>query len=287
MKNSRRDDEITLPARFDDALRQSGGKPFAFEHADMRTLHFDGRFIQSAMRISAPDQLLLGYTRAMMAFLLFNPAPRHILMIGLGGGSLAKYCYRKLPASRITVLELERDVIALRGKFVIPDDDERFQIVHVDALDHLAAMHAKGDKADIILHDGYSADGLAPSLSSAAFYRLCHGVLESDGVLVSNLWGDAADLTPVMQRLHAVFDEKLWWSGAGDSFNRIVFSVKDIDQAGFQRALSKRALQLDLRHDLEFGALVDRLQSACGKSLAQFEASIGNDMRDAFLQAGF
>ena len=36
-----------------------------------------------------PFALELDYTRCMMAFLLFHPAPRRALMIGLGGGSLA------------------------------------------------------------------------------------------------------------------------------------------------------------------------------------------------------
>ena len=282
MKNSSRDDDITLPDRFGDDLYRSEGKPFAFDHGDLRTLHFDEKFIQSAMRISAPDALLLSYTQAMMAFLLFNPEPRHILMIGLGGGSLAKYCHRKLPATRITVLELDSDVINLRGKFVIPDDDERFQIIHADAVDYLNAMD---HQVDIILHDGFTADGLAPSLCTEAFYRLCHTVLERDGVLVSNLWGDAADLTPVMQRLYAVFDWRLWWTGASGSFNRIVFSAKSIDEVRFQSSLSTRARQLDVHHNFSFCDLVDRLQTACGKSRADFESMAGNDMRAAFLQA--
>lgn len=282
MKNPSRDDDITLPSRFEDDLHRSEGKPFAFDHGDLRTLHFDEKFIQSAMLISAPDHLLLSYTQAMMAFLLFNPKPRHILMIGLGGGSLAKYCYRKLPATRITVLELDSDVIALRDKFAIPDNDQRFQIIHADALDYLAAID---HKADIILHDGFTADGLAPELCTEAFYRLCHAALERDGVLVSNLWGDATDLAPVMQRLYAVFVWRLWWSGASRSFNRIVFSARNADQAMFPSLLAKRAAQLDLHHNFSFCDLVDRLQTACGKSRAEFEAIAGNDMRDAFMQA--
>ncbi|WP_025916924.1 fused MFS/spermidine synthase [Herminiimonas sp. CN] len=281
MKNSSLDDDISLPSRFENDLFKSEGKPFAFDHGDLRTLHFDEKFIQSAMRISAPDRLLLTYTQAMMAFLLFNPEPRHILMIGLGGGSLAKYCYRALPATRITVLELDADVINLRHKFLIPDDDERFQIMHTDAVDYLAAMD---HQVDIILHDGFSADGLAPSLSTEAFYRRCRSVLEHDGVLVSNLWGDAADLVPVMQRLHAVFDDRLWWTGASGSFNRIVYAAKNIDEAMFRSSLSKRTMQLDLRHSFSFSDLADRLQTAYGKSRADFEQAAGNDMRTAFLQ---
>jgi spermidine synthase len=280
MKNSRLD-EITLPSCFEDALHENKGKAFAFEHGDIRTLHFDEKFIQSAMRISAPDELLLSYTRTMMAFLLFNPAPRHILMIGLGGGSLAKCCRRMLPATRITVLELDGDVIALRNKFCVPDNDALFQVIHIDAVDYLAAMT---DKVDIILHDGFTADCLAPTLSTRTFYELCHSVLEWDGVLVSNLWGDAADLASVMHRLYATFDGKLWWSGADKSFNRIVFSAKSIAVAMSRSTHSKQAIQLDLRYDFAFCELIDHLQCACGKSRAAFEAIAGNDMWVAFMQ---
>lgn len=279
MENASNDDDITLPCDFEDALNRSAGRPFAFSHADMRTLHFDERFIQSAMRISDPVSLLLGYTRAMMGFLLFNPRPRHIILIGLGGGSLAKYCFRNLPDARITVLELNRDVIALRNEFMIPNDDMRFRVVHTDALAYLATTD---ESADVILHDGFDADGLAPSLSTETFYRLCFAALEPEGVLVSNLWGDAGDLASVMRRLFAVFDEKLWWSGADGSFNRIVFAAKSADDERFGISLPERAMECDLgQHDLAFAALADSLQTAFGKRHSDFEAMIKKDVRAA------
>jgi hypothetical protein len=52
--------------------------------------------------------LELEYTRGMMAFLLFQRMPRDIALIGLGGGSLAKYIHRHLPDSRLTALEINR-----------------------------------------------------------------------------------------------------------------------------------------------------------------------------------
>jgi hypothetical protein len=36
-------------------------------------------------------------------------------LIGLGGGSLVKYCYRNLPGTRIVVIEIDPEVIALRN----------------------------------------------------------------------------------------------------------------------------------------------------------------------------
>jgi spermidine synthase len=320
MNDGRRDDAIKLPAHFSDALAASAGRPFAFDHGDIRTLHFDERFIQSAMRISAPQQLLLSYTRAMMAFLLFQPQPRHIVMIGLGGGSLAKYCYARLPDTRISVLEVDADVIALRRTFLVPDDDERFCIIHADAVDAIAAiaeMNAPYDKAnntannaaknmandeatdaankayegsnatvDVILHDGYGADGLPSMLSTPAFYRACCNALAPGGVLVSNLWGEADNLVTLMQRLHAAFEARLWWCGAGDA-NRIVFSLKDgapTTESTLTTRLARRAAQYDLRHDLSFCDLVGRLQHAEEKDHAAFAAMAGNDMRSAFMQ---
>lgn len=89
---------------------------------DVRTLEFTPGEVQSAMRVSRPSALLLDYARAMMCFALFVPRPRHILMVGLGDGPLAKFCYRRFPHARITVLELRADVVALRAQFSAPPE---------------------------------------------------------------------------------------------------------------------------------------------------------------------
>src|SRR5258708_7604771 len=66
-------------------------KPFLIENGAERSLEFtlEGGS-QSVMRIEDPDELVLPYTRRMMAFLLLQPDPRHIVVAGLGGGSLVK-----------------------------------------------------------------------------------------------------------------------------------------------------------------------------------------------------
>ena len=75
------------------------------EKAGVRYLHFSSEWIQGAMRIRTPDALELAYTRDMMACLLLREPlwPREVLMVGLGAGSLAKFVYRQLPETRITV----------------------------------------------------------------------------------------------------------------------------------------------------------------------------------------
>src|SRR6187401_299180 len=103
----------------------------------------------------------------MMAFLLCNPNPKHIVMIGLGGGSLAKFCYRHLPRSKITVVEISEDVIAMRNEFCIPQDDARFRVVHDDGARFVASL---AEPMDVLLIDAFDANGIAPSLAKSAFY---------------------------------------------------------------------------------------------------------------------
>src|SRR3954469_22145667 len=98
-------------------------KPFIVDNGRRRFLHFDFGAIQSAMELSNPQRLTLAYTRKMMAFLLFNRSPKRILLLGLGGGSLAKFCYRNLPYALLTAVEVNQDVIAMRDEFDIPADD--------------------------------------------------------------------------------------------------------------------------------------------------------------------
>jgi len=75
---------------------QSGselGKPHLEERDGILALHFGSASIQSEMSIDDPDELVILTPRTRCASCCSIRA-RSIGMIGLGGGSLAKYCYR-------------------------------------------------------------------------------------------------------------------------------------------------------------------------------------------------
>ena len=134
------------------------GRPFVLETKRGISLHFDHFAIQSSMSRGSPDELVLGYTRTMMGFLLLQPQPEHICMIGLGGGSLAKYCYRHLPESTITAIEISAEVIALRDDFRIPPDDGRFKVICADGAEY---MRDAAVATDVILLDAFGARGMS------------------------------------------------------------------------------------------------------------------------------
>jgi spermidine synthase len=197
-------------------------RPEVVDDGGVRRLYFDRRYVQSAMRLNAPYALELAYTRFMMSFLLLVEAPADILLVGLGGGSLAKFCHHYLPGARITVVESDAEVIALRDRFAVPED-ERLRILHADAADYLPAC---AGAFDVILLDGCDADGMAPSLSTPMFYRAAARCLRAEGVLVANLVGERQRWLGQLRLMWNAFDRRVRILGMpqeGDHYLALAF----------------------------------------------------------------
>lgn len=150
-------------------------------------LKFAGDVVQSRMSTLLPGRLLVPYTRTMMASLLFRPQPTLIGMVGLGGGSQAKFCRRFVPGARVEAVENNADVVALRRRFRIPEDDAHLQVVLADGVDFIAAQRGR---YDILLVDAYDPTGIPAVLSTQAWYDSCRDALAEDGVLAANLYCD-------------------------------------------------------------------------------------------------
>src|SRR5690606_14926787 len=170
-------------------LGGSGGRGAFVASGPSNTLdlRFADGVAQSRMRRTAPDVLVADYTRTMLAALLWRPAPRRIGIVGLGGGSQAKFLYRHFPQASIEALEISPEVLALRGRFHVPPDDERFTVRQVDAA---AFLPLHPGRYDLMLVDAYDETGIPAVVSTPAFHAACHGALTDGGALSSNLYCD-------------------------------------------------------------------------------------------------
>jgi spermidine synthase len=186
-----------------------------------KVLHFSIGEIQSCMDLRDPYALDLEYTRTMMGFLLLLPQPRDIVMIGLGGGSLAKFCHRHLPAARIEVVEVNPHVIALRDEFHVPRDDERFQVIAGDGAHH---VRHRAMPCDVLMIDGFDDDGQPDSLCSQRFYDDAHDVLRSGGVMVANLHSQHVDHAAHIERIRRSFSGEVLVVDDGEGSNSVVFA---------------------------------------------------------------
>jgi spermidine synthase len=183
---------------------QSDSTVEVVEERGVRSLHLGTGAIQSSMKVSRPWDLELAYTRAMMAFLLFVPEPEAVLMIGLGGGSLAKFIRKNRPRTRIKAVELNpRVVSAAHNHFFLPPEDEYLRVIIEDGATY---MPAHPQSANAILLDGYDAGNQVESLATAAFYQSCRQALKPGGVLSVNLWGQDERFADYFRRLVEVFD---------------------------------------------------------------------------------
>ena len=195
------------------------------EERGMRVLHLGSRAIQSAMRVSRPWDLELAYTRAMMGFLMFNPMPQDVLMIGLGGGSLAKFIRKQRPQTHITAVEIDPRVIAAaRTHFELPPDDDTLTVIEADGA--LYVRQHPGS-ADVILLDGFDAGNQVEALATQTFYAACRRVLKPGGVLVVNLWGRDSDFAEYFARLTRAFDGEVGWIAVQNKTNVIVFAFAE------------------------------------------------------------
>ena len=240
--------------------RSPGHSPVEIsERNDIRYLHLGGPAVQSAMRIKDPVALELEYTRAMMAFLLFHRAPSDIALIGLGGGSIAKYIHRHLPECRLTALEINPEVVAAaRAYFQLPQDDDRLAVITGDGA---AYVHGNPDSQDVLLVDGYDAKRIVDALASPDFYRACRAMLRPGGVAVFNLWGSDEYYPRYFDRLARAFGEHVLQLPSEKKGNIIVFAFrKPLPPVGMA-ALLRQAQRLEGLLDLEFEAFVSRMRN--------------------------
>jgi len=198
-------------------------KPYVHDSATCKALHFSISEVQSRMDPQDPIALVLAYTRTMMGFLLLHRAPRQITMVGLGGGSLAKFCHQHLPDARIEVVEINPHVIALRDEFQVPADSDRFAVVHGDGA---RFVRDRATPCDVLIVDGFTSDGMPARLCSQRFYDDCQAMLQPGGVLVVNLHYGHRQYNRHVDRIHRSFEGEVLVVDDGGLSNSIVFACK-------------------------------------------------------------
>lgn len=212
----------------------AGGRPYVRRGWWYTTLQFEGAVTQSRMLRWWPDVLQVGYTRSMMGGLLLRPAPSRIGIVGLGGGSQAKFCHRHLPAARIEAIESSADVLALRRDFHIPDDDARWRTELGDAA---SLMRGRRDRYDLLLVDAYDRDGIPVALSTRAWYADCRDALTEGGVMACNLY--QTDVKRHLARLRAVFEGRVMALKEPRMSNVVAFAWRGrLQAAGVDAALA-------------------------------------------------
>ncbi|PKO48995.1 MAG: spermidine synthase-like protein [Betaproteobacteria bacterium HGW-Betaproteobacteria-4] len=250
-------------------LDESYPKPFVIDDGKSRFLYFNVRLMQSEMSLKAPHDLAIRYTQKMMAFLLFQPRPKRIVLIGLGGGSLIKFCYQRMPGTQLTAVELDPNVIAFRDTFLMPPDDDRLQVLEADGAEFLENTE-KG--IDALLVDAFDKTGFAPSLANREFFDNAYAKLSGNGVLVINLAGEKETYAGLIGEAMHVFDDQVIVISVPDDGNHVLYAFKERHFEPRWRWLHNYAKELRAKFGLDFPAFVQKMERSTKLGLARREA---------------
>lgn len=224
----------------------------------VRSLHLGSSTVQSSMRISAPYDLELTYSRGIMTFLLFKRQLREVLVLGLGGGSIPKFIHQYLPDMRTRVVDINPQVIAIaRSHFMLPSDDERLQVIEGDGAAYLLDHPAT---AELLILDIFDGKGIPPQLYSQDFFDSGVEALTSDGILAVNLWGSDKNFDIYLQRIEQAFGGRVLVMPTGRPGNIVVFGFRRPPADLRWVTLRQRAKELAQEYRIEFLEFVERLR---------------------------
>jgi spermidine synthase len=220
--------------------------PVTLSEADgVRYLHLGSIWVQGAMRIRKPQWVELEYVQRMLASLLWLPAATlgegHAVQLGLGAGAITRFTHQRL-RMRTTAVELNPGVVEVcRHWFHLPADDERLNVVTVDAGRWLQ-REAPAQSVALLHVDLYDHEAAAPVLDDEAFYADCRAALADGGVMAVNLFGRDASLARSCERIATVFGtDQVWTLRPTREGNTVVVAGRGVVVPGRDELLARAA----------------------------------------------
>lgn len=225
---------------------------------DALTLHFGNDIQQSRLFLHNPDQLAFAYFRSMMTALCFQPRPQRALVLGLGGGILARFLFRHFSELHIDAVEYRETVAEAAYDYFQLPRDPRLQVHIADAQAYLRRTKAT---YDLVLVDLYDHIGMVDACRRLGFFDRVLQTLSADGVMAINLWRTDMDLyAQVVESLEAAFCGQLLYLPVGSGENSIAFAFPAHLPRGRMKALRATAEQLGPALEVDLAQLLRRLK---------------------------
>lgn len=201
--------------------RDKLGSILVIDYRKHRVLTFNSVFEQSKIDRRYPYLPVHEYNRAMLLPAAFCN-PRHVTILGLGGGVMANAFHHLFPDCQVHAVELRQAVLDVaREYFGLPESD-RLSVSIADARHALNNLPAAS--TDMILADLYNADRMSPAQAQRQFVESCSRVLTSGGWLVLNYHRTPDPEGPYFRQLRKHFSVLLLFKSKTN--NTVVYASK-------------------------------------------------------------
>ena len=163
--------------------------------------------LQSLVDINQPQRLAMKNLAHLMGVLLFLPAPRNILLLGTGGGSLIHFLKFHYPECQLTSVDLDAELQAImHQQMLLPVADEHLHYVIDDAAHFL---HHCDRQFDLILVDIFNGSQSPQWLQDSQNIQQMYALLSDQGAIAYNLLIDSEHAFNLFYRnLTRVFAEQ-------------------------------------------------------------------------------
>ena len=216
------------------------------EGKDGRELRISGT-LASLYRPGLPTTGLIWDALAAPITLIPPVRRRSILILGLGGGSVARVARALAPKARIVGVELGSEVVDIARRRL--DLDALSLDVRIgDAREFLFAERGRYDAVIEDVFMGSTRDVRKPDWLLDEGYGQAAALLRAGGVFVSNT---IAETVPVTRRLRGLFPS-LVWIGTREYENRMVVGGAALDAGRVRQAVAAEPLLAEVLPKLTF-----------------------------------
>lgn len=147
--------------------------------------------VQSRINLNSPHTLVSPYARSMFASYLYQPQPRRVLIVGLGGGAMVRFLTHHEPQAQIDAVEIDPVVVKLADQFFGVRSGGN---VRVHTADAMTFIESTTDRYDLILMDAFlrpsddtDATGVPTRLKTLEFLGRLKRTLAPGGVIAFNI----------------------------------------------------------------------------------------------------
>ena len=162
---------------------------------DVRAMTFvrdDGQeVVQSRLNLTAPATLVSPHARGMFASYLYQPHPRRVLIVGLGGGAMVRFLTHHEPQVLVDAVEIDPVVVRLAAEYFGVRAGGN---VRVHTADAVKFVESTTDRYDLVLMDAFlrpsddtDAAGVPTRLKTLAFLGHLKRALAPGGVVAFNV----------------------------------------------------------------------------------------------------
>ncbi len=165
------------------------------EDAENRCMRFENRSQritnQGCINLEKPKQIVFEYVKNILLGYAVNPQPKRILIIGLGGGTLANVMHEITPSAEIINVDIDPVVVKLAKKYFNYQENNQVKTEIKDGRVFIKRALLDEKKFDWIVLDAFNGDYIPEHLMTREFLMEVKSLLSDTGFITANTFSNS------------------------------------------------------------------------------------------------